>query len=500
VSDSMTYELDWLKRWQKYSPERIAIKDGETGTQFSYRQLYTWACRGAAVLTDLGLQHGDRIAVLSMNELEYVGLFFAAQRIGAVIVPLNYRLTQREINDIVSDSRPALIVFNKEFSNLLENLPLQSRPREAILLSEFSARTNSAVEKTEYLGKPQDTTMIIYTSGTTGKPKGAMLTHEMIFWNSINTSLRLNLSQEDCTVIFLPFFHTGGWNVLTTPLLHRGGKVIFLKKFDAEKILHLCENERTTILFGVPTTLDMMARSLNFQKTQLQSLRYAIVGGEPMPVHLIEKWHAKGVPIRQGYGLTEFGPNVFSLNESDAVRKIGSIGFPNFYVDVKVIKDDGGECAHGEIGELLLRGPMCMRGYWNNQAATDQTIENGWLKTGDLVKFDSEGFFYVAGRKKDMYKSGGENVYPVEVEKVICSVSGVREVAVVGSKDEKWGEVGTAFIVLEESSNLTEQDLLQHCLSSLAKFKIPKYFKFVAGLPKSDSGKILKRKLSEIDP
>jgi fatty-acyl-CoA synthase len=495
------YELDWLKRWNMYSPEKIAIQDGDSGQQYSYQELYSLACRGALVLQQLKVSAGDRIAVLSMNELDYVALFFAAQRIGAVLVPMNFRLTQREINDIISDCRPSLVIYNQEFTDTIENLPQQVRPRETILLTEFAGRARQQTTlANDFAARPEDTAMIIYTSGTTGKPKGAMLSHQMIFWNSINTSLRLNLSQDDCTVIFLPFFHTGGWNVLTTPLIHRGGKVVFLKKFDADKILELCDREKATLLFGVPTTMDMMARSPIFQNADLKNIRYAIVGGEPMPVELIQKWHEKGVPVRQGYGLTEFGPNVFSLNETDANRKIGSIGFPNFYVDVKVAREDGSACKSQEVGELWLRGPMCMSGYWNNPEATEQTIVDGWLKTGDLVRFDEQGYFYVAGRKKDMYKSGGENVYPVELEKVIRSLYGVREVAVIGVKDEKWGEVGKAFIVLEARLSLTEQDIVRHCQDNLAKFKIPKYFKFVTDLPKSDSGKILKRKLTEIDP
>jgi fatty-acyl-CoA synthase len=309
----------------------------------------------------------------------------------------------------------------------------------------------------------------------------------------------LNLSQQDCTVIFLPFFHTGGWNVLTTPILHRGGTIVLLKKFDSDKILQLSESENATILFGVPTTMDMMARSPIFEKVNLSKVRYAIVGGEPMPVGLIKTWDQKGVPIRQGYGLTEFGPNVFSLNEEDVIRKIGSIGFPNFYIDAKVVDNDGNELGADHIGELVLRGPMCMQSYWKNEKATRETIKNGWLHTGDLVRCDSEGYFYVVGRKKDMFISGGENVYPPELEQVIRTLPGVREVAVVGVPDDKWGEVGKAFVV-KDDKQITEQDLHSHCLKNLAKFKIPKYFVFLNELPKGDSGKILKRKLLEPFP
>ncbi|HEY1079130.1 MAG TPA: AMP-binding protein, partial [Bdellovibrio sp.] len=347
-----------------------------------------------------------------------------------------------------------------------------------------------------FTAQESDPVMILYTSGTTGAPKGAILTYKMLFWNSINTTLRLNISQNDCIVIFLPFFHTGGWNVLTTPFIHRGAKVVFLKKFDAEQILSLSEQEKATMIFGVPTTMDMMARSALFEKVDLKSVRYAIVGGEPMPIELIKTWDKKGIPIRQGYGLTEFGPNVFSLNEEDSIRKIGSIGFPNFYIEAKVVDNEGRELADEQVGELVLRGPMCMQGYWHNEKATQETIKEGWLYTGDLVRRDSEGYYYVVGRKKDMYISGGENVYPPEVEQILRAHPKVLEVAVVGVPDEKWGEVGKAFVVAEDAS-VSVDELLNHCVQNLAKFKIPKHFVFLKSLPKGDSGKILKRKLTE---
>ena len=241
-----------------------------------------------------------------------------------------------------------------------------------------------------------------------------------------------------------------------------------------------------------------MSRSANFEKIDLSSIRYAIVGGEPMPIELIHKWHEKGIPVRQGYGLTEFGPNVFSLNEQDALRKIGSIGFPNFYVSAKVVGEKGEELGANQIGELWLKGPMRMTGYWNNPKATADTITDEWLHTGDLVRRDEEGYYYVVGRKKEMFKSGGENVYPAELEKVIRSLPGIREVAVIGVPDTKWGEVGKAFIAIENGIVLSESAITEYCLQNLAKFKVPKYFQFLPELPKGESGKILKRKLVEI--
>jgi fatty-acyl-CoA synthase len=345
--------------------------------------------------------------------------------------------------------------------------------------------------------------MILYTSGTSGAPKGALITPKMLHWNSLNTTMRLNISQHDIFVSFLPLFHTSGWNVLLTPFLHRGAKVVLTKKFDAERVLKLYQDERATIMFGVPTTMDMMARASGFRSVDLSSVRYAVVGGESMSLELIRIWQAKGVPIRQGFGLTEFGPNVFSLNEEDAVRKIGSIGFPNFYVETRVVNRAGNDVASGEVGELLLRGPVCTPGYWNNDGATTETIVDNWFHTGDLVRFDDEGFFYVAGRKKDMYISGGENVYPVEVELILSQHPDVHEVAVIGIPDAKWGEVGCAYVSLLKpikSALVREKsdELLAFCQNKLAKYKIPKEVRFCEELPKGDSGKIQKRRLKEM--
>ncbi|GIL18092.1 MAG: acid--CoA ligase [Oligoflexia bacterium] len=492
-------ELDWLKRWNMYSPESVALKDGDTGVDYTYKEFFENSCAGAQILSqEFEIQKGDRVAVLSTNEIEYVFLFFALQRLGATMVPINFRLTQREVEHIISDSDPSLIVYQEAYSSLVG--PFKAKKLLLQGPNSFAEKlTQAPTSFTEFLSEEETPALILYTSGTTGSPKGAIISHRMIFWNSVNTMLRLDITQKDCAVIFLPFFHTGGWNVLTTPILHHGGKIVFLKKFEAEKILHLSEKEKATIIFGVPTTMDMMARTELFKTVNLKSVRYAIVGGEPMPIPLIRIWDEKGVPIRQGYGLTEFGPNVFSLNEKDAIPKIGSIGFPNFYIDAKIVDDHGNELPPHQVGELVLKGPMCMTGYWNNEKATQETIQKGWLHTGDLVRKDEAGYYYVVGRKKDMYISGGENVYPPELEQVLRTLPGIRDVAVIGVPDEKWGEVGKAFIVREQES-LTQEDVINFCQKNLARFKIPKHIVFVPDLPKGDSGKILKRQLKEMYP
>jgi fatty-acyl-CoA synthase len=498
------YEQDWLKQWALYAPSSVAFEDGETGRTLSYGEAYELSLRMSASLQrNYQISFGDRVAVLAQNELEYLVLFFALQRLGAILVPLNFRLTPRELSHCLEDSEPKLVLYGREYATIIEQctglvgvnrIPFLGQNGFCDRLSEESA----LVEGISSTVDDVNAVMIIYTSGTTGAPKGAVMTHQMIFWNSINTTLRLNISQSDSAVIFLPLFHTGGWNVLTLPFVHRGAKTILVKKFDGEKVLRLTADKKCTLLFGVPTTLDLMSRSEYFSRSDLSSVRYAIVGGEPMPIELIRKWAEKGVAVRQGYGLTEFGPNVFSLSEADAIRKIGSIGQPNFYIQAKVVDDHGDSILDGKVGELWLKGPMTMKEYWRNEKATQQTIRNEWLATGDLVRCDSEGYYYVVGRKKDMYISGGENVYPTEIEQVLLSIPGMREAAVVGVADSKWGEVGKAYLVRENSEKgqcLTYETVYQVCLKNLAKFKIPKYFEFISELPKGDSGKILKKNL-----
>lgn len=495
-------EIDWLKRWAMYSPKAVAIRCSDSSRSFTYRELFERANALAARLkATYGIVRGDRVAVLAMNEPETVFLFCALQRLGAILVPVNFRFSAREADHVLKDSGAKLLVHSADCAAVTEKLehrPAQCLPFEG-QAGLHGLLFNDAPTRFLELDADFDTTvMILYTSGTTGAPKGALITHKMLFWNSVSTGLRLNLTQADSAVIFHPLFHTSGWNVLTTPFFHHGARIIMLKKFDPERVLELSEKEGATILFGVPTMMDRMARVPRFATMNLRTVRYAIVGGEPMPVELIGIWAEKGIPVRQGFGLTEFGPNVFSLNEEDAVRKKGSIGFPNFYVDVKVIDTATGEelGRANEIGELCLRGPACTPGYWRNEAATLDSIRGGWFHTGDLVRRDEEGYFYVVGRRKEMYISGGENVYPAEVEAFLRTNKAIREVAVVGVKDEKWGEVGRCYYATETALPLGEEELRAFCQTGLAKYKVPKTFVHLSELPKGDSGKILKKALA----
>ncbi|MFD2786764.1 acyl-CoA synthetase [Hymenobacter rubripertinctus] len=494
------YTKDWVAKWALYSPHQTALKELDTDRAYTYAQLNHAANHLAAELTQRHkLQKGDRVMVLAEHCLEYVALFVAAQKTGLVLVPINYRLASGEIDYLVRNCEPALLIYEEQFQEKLLALSgLAAVPQVWALqgLCDLCQR-GLAVPAPAWDGPEpdeDDPVFILYTSGTTGFPKGALYTHRMLLWNSLNTSLSLEITPSDVTINCMPPFHTGGWNVLLTPFLHRGATVGLLKKFQPERILALLDQERADIFMGVPTMLKMMMESPAFATADLGSLRYFIVGGEALPLEVIRAWDRKGIKIRQGFGLTEVGPNLFSLHQDDAVRKIGSIGRPNFYVETRLLDEQGQEVGPNEVGELCLRGPMTTPGYWRDPEATAKALPDGWFRTGDLLRRDEEGYFFVMDRIKNMYISGGENVYPAEIERFLLTFPGVSEVAVIGVPDARWGEVGKAFIVTR-GLDISCEALRAYCAGNLARFKVPKYLELVAELPKNDTGKINKKAL-----
>jgi len=497
------FQTDWLDKWATYTPNRMFLREHLRDIQWSYSDFNRRTNALADYLINqYKIKKGDRVAIYSKNKSEHVILFLACIKIGALLVPLNFRLMPRELDILINDAEPKLFFYDEEFTDHIPKLSSLLKAEVVNLLNEITKFLLEDNIVTEFSSKEiyaeNDPVMILYTAGTTALSKGVIITHKMLFWNSINTGLRLDLHSSDHTQSFAPFFHTGGWNVLFTPFIHHGASHTLLTEFDADLILQLMEKEKTTILFGIPTMLQMIADSPYFNKVDLSSVRYAIVGGAPMPIPLINIWHNKGVFIRQGYGLTEVGPNCFSLHQDDAIRKKGSIGFPNFYIEAKVVKEDKTECATKEVGELWLKSPVVTPGYWKNEKATEKAITDGWFHTGDLVKRDEEGYFYVVDRKKNMYISGGENVFPAEIESYLYTNDKIKEVAVIGVKDEKWGEVGKAYIVLRDDQSINENEIIEFCLGNIAKFKIPKYIQFLTELPKSEAGKIDKKKLIQM--
>ncbi len=493
---------DWMSKWAVYSPDKVALKEFETGRTLTYERLNALGNRLARYLTeDLALKKGDRIAVLAENCLEFILLFSACQKTGLILCPLNYRLAAPEIDYLLNDAEPGLVIGESKFQHLLDAAPAYQKVQHRLSLSALADLAHPSKKQAADAPYPaveieeEHPIFILYTSGTTGFPKGALYTRKMLFWNSINTAMSLIINADSRTINCMPPFHTGGWNVLLTPFLHHGGYTCLMKKFEPEAVLELLKTESPTLFMGVPTMLKMIADCKGFEGADLSSLYYIIVGGEPMPVPLIERWHSKKVFIRQGYGMTEVGPNLTSLHHSDAIRKKGSIGRPNFYVQTRIVEENGREVEVNEAGELLLKGPMVTPGYWRNPEATRKALHDGWFHTGDMLRRDVEGYLYVVDRIKNMFISGGENVYPAEVERVLVSHQKVQAAAVIGIPHPKWGEVGRAFVV--PNGDLTEADLIDFCKQHLAKFKVPKQITFLAELPLSSTGKINKLALKD---
>lgn len=492
--------FDWTSRWAIYKPNAIALEEFETGRKLSWKQLDLLAqCNAHFCSKTLTLGKGDRLAILAENSLELAVLFGMAQKTGIILVPLNYRLTPAELDYMLSNCAPMAICYDTKFEDKL--LACNSLPATRISMETLATMNDEVLQSGKQVHfvnvalEGNDPVFLIYTSGTTAFPKGSIYTHQMLLWNSINTSLRLDLTSEDRSLNCAPSFHTGSWNVLLTPFWHHGAFTLLMRKFDARDVLNALEEYGMNIWWAVPTMLKMLAEEPQFEQLKLERLRYLLVGGEAMPIPLIEIWHRKGILIRQGYGLTEVGPNVTSLGHEDAIRKQGSIGKPNFYYETRIVDEHGKDQPANAPGELLLKGPTVTPGYWQNPEATAETIVDGWFRTGDLVRADEEGYLYVVDRIKNMYISGAENVYPAEVEHRLRQHPAVDEVAIIGFPDEKWGEVGLAFIKCREGFNPSEEELKNYALQHLAKYKVPRQFIFLDAMPKNDAGKTDRKKL-----
>jgi fatty-acyl-CoA synthase len=495
----MRHLADWTAYWAQRTPSAPALVEPATNRRLSYRELDRRANRLAHALHGArGVGRGDRVAVLAHNRVEHFEALFACAKLGALFAPLNWRLAAPELDQVLADAAPRVLLYDAACAPTAAALTADVPHRigydapdgsgyEALLAA---ARDDAAGDDGVTL---EDPLLLCYTSGTTGKPKGALLSHRQLLFNSLSTELAIGISARDTTLVFMPLFHTGGLNCLATPLLHHGGKVVLMPHFDAERALALSAAERVTLQMGVPTIFELLRDAPSFARADLAATRLALCGGAPCPLPLIETYRARGIQFRQGYGLTEVGPNCFSLTEEDAFRRAGSIGWPNFYLSTRIINDAGEPCRAGEPGELALGGPMVTLGYFRNRAATDDAFRGtAWFHTGDTVLVDDDGYHYVVGRKKDMFISGGENVYPAEVEQALVALDGVAEVCVIGVPDARWGEVGRAVVVARTGAALDGQAVLARLDGKLARYKIPKSIVFADALPKNASGKIVR--------
>lgn len=483
----------WLPTHAHFRPEKEAIICAETGRRLTYAALFAETLAAAKTLQELGVEKGDRVAILAQNDPRFFVLFFAAARIGAITVPLNWRLSKKEQEVILADCDAKILYVDGKFAP--EAVPHHDNTRHIDTLG-LSPASEADVPEAE--GLDESTPVgIFYTGGTTGIPKGALLTHASVFWNAQNTIAGWGLSPDDVAPIFTPLFHIGGLNVFATPMFALGGTIVLTASFDPDKALELIVEEKCTILFLVPTMYHMVKESPGFNPDKLRRLKIMISGGAACPKPLFEAYWSHGLPLRQGYGLTEAGPNTFGIEQKQAEARVQTVGRPLPYVNVRLKKGDGSLAAAGEVGELQIKGGHVMGGYWRRPDATAAVLsEDGWLSTGDLAYRDEDGYYTICGRQKEMYISGGENVFPAEIEEVLLGHPHIAEVAVIGIADEKWGEVGRAHLVAREGApdNLPSS-LKEFCRERLAGYKIPKEFRVEAELPKSAAGKVLKTEL-----
>lgn len=471
----MIFAGDLLAERARLTPGKIAIVAVETGQRISYQELNALAERAAGDVIAAGIGPGDRYGILFHNSIDFLALFFAAARCGAIVVPLSTRATVHELQQIVEDSGMKSCFHGPEFADL--QLP-----------------AGSVTDRRAPVQGPEAPYCLLYTSGTTGKPKGVMIPKRQLYWNGYNTAVNWGLREDDVSPIYTPLYHAGGVAAFLIPIFTVGGTIILHRGFDAAEVLQTVERERCTVVLGVPTTLKMLMDAREFATTDLSHVRWFISGGAPLPHYIIEAYQARGVEMKQGYGMTEAGVNCFSMTVEDARRKAGSIGKPMMFTEIRLAGDDGREVTAGEVGEMWIRGPHVSLGYWNNPEATRAAFDDdGWLHTGDLARRDEEGFFYIAGRRKEMFISGGVNVYPAEIEAELVSHPRVSDAAVIPVADETWGEVAVAFVV----SDAGEEELNTYLASRIARFKLPKRYIFLDTLPRTPYGKVEKPKLAQ---
>ena len=498
--------FDWIRRQAARTPDRLAQVDLATGRRYTYVQFNARANRLATFLRDeIGIERGDRISVLAKNSTDYFELLFACGRVGAILNTLNWRLAIPELQYILGDCRPRLLFYEQAFAEQAEALRTDSSLEQAVVMGAGEAAAGDWTYKDALAsGTPadfegprlrhDDTWAILYTSGTTGRPKGAMVTYGNFFYNAVGAGRAIDATSGDVNLVALPAFHIGGLGLYAGPTFHAGGTVVVMRDFDPEALLRAIENWRVTTILLVPAMYLMIRDHPAYGRYDLSSMRVWSSGGSPLPPSLVEQYAEDGIVIQQGMGMTETGPTIFLMPRGDAVRKAGSVGKPVLHTDVCVMDRDDQQLGPGEVGELCIRGNI-IPGYWNDPKRTAATIRDGWLHSGDAARYDEEGFYYIVDRWKDMYISGGENVYPAEVEKVLYEHPAIAEVAVIGVPHPRWQETGRAIVVVREGETLTEEDVTAFCQGKLARYKIPRSVVFVDALPRNDIGKVEKIEL-----
>lgn len=508
MTDLMADGLHTLGRWTRdrarATPDRVAVDD--RGVTLRYRDLDDRAGDLAAAFRAAGYGIGDRVATITGNSSDQVVLFFACAQAGLVLVPLSWRLAPRELAAQLQLADPALLLVEDEFHTLATDA--QGRLDRALPATLLGMRGVEHLVPPPQRGRAEplvyravrddDALLIVFTSGTLGPAKGVVLTHSNCFWTNLSLSRITEITSKDVVLSVMPQYHVGGWNIQPLLAWWMGATVVLERTFDPGRVLHLIADRRITTMMGVPANYLFLAQHPEFAATDLSSLRHAVVGGAPMPAPLLRTWHARGVALTQGYGLTEASPNVLCLPDEDARSMVGYAGKPYPHVEVAVCDPiTGALLAGAATGELLVRGPGVFPGYFRAPGETAHTLRDGWLHTGDLVRRDEHGYFAVIDRLTDIFISGGESVAPAEVETVLVEHTAVDEVAVIGVPHERWGEVGVAFIVLAPGFSADQDGILSYARTQLAAFKVPAFVRFVPEIPRSSGSKVLRRQLLE---
>ena len=481
------FAFDLLAERARITPDRLALVSVETGERLTYAQIDQRAAFAASAMLEAGLEPGERAGLLAQNSLDFIAAFFGALKAGVIAVPLSTRATPHELSGIAADCEMK-VLFHDEASSSVSKALADLWQLKRVPLSARGSVPLAAVHH-----DPEATACLLYTSGTTGKPKGVMIPRRQLLWNGYNTAVNWGLREDDVSPIFTPLYHAGGLAAFLIPIFCVGGTIVVHRAFDPAEIWATLERERCTVVLGVPTIWKILLEAPESQSVKLDHVRWFASGGAPLPTFLIDAYRGLGVTLKQGYGLTEVGVNCFTMTVEDAHTKQGSIGRPIMFTEIRLADQDGNEVATGEVGEMWIRGPHVSNGYWKNPAATAEAyVDGGWFRTGDLARRDSDGFFYIAGRRKDMFISGGVNIYPAEVEAELVQHPSVRDAAVLGVPDAKWGEVGVAFVVAKD---VVAGDLETFLAGRLARYKVPRSFIFIDVLPRTPYGKVLKEEL-----
>ena len=504
---------DYLGRREIYSPDKLAIIDAgkEPELRLTYKEWNQRVNRLANWLKDTaGIGFQDRVAILARDGIEHLDLFYACGKLGAIHTAINWRLHWRELVGLLEDTTPTVLVYSEDFKDAVEQiaayhstpimhyLHIEGTGIDESLHFESTLQSVPDAPVTNEMVHKEDTACLLFTGGTTGLPKGAQISHRQICWNVLNTVIH-DLTHDDIYLCVFPLFHAGGLFAYVSSQVIFGNTTILTREFNPEQVLDIIEREKVTVFAAVPTMYQMLTQAHNWESSNLSSLRFCTSGGAPLPVPLVEKYTAdKGIRFKQGFGMTEYGPGLFALPPEDAIRKAGSIGRPNYFIDVRVVDENNQPLCPNQPGELILKGPSGFSGYWKNPEASSAVLDDeGWFHTGDIVEYDEEWYFYVRDRKKDMFISGGENVYPAEIENALYKHPAVHMCAVIGIPDDTWGEVGKACVVLKPNTEASADELISHMGEHLARYKVPKSVEIMDALPLSGMGKILKRELRE---